>query len=406
MLHFNTVQFAVLVVAVLALFWVISTIVRKAATFSGYQEFQEDVLTIRAALKGEVFRDGDDLVVTGNFGRYPAQMRLSYAENTPGLSLRMHAPVAFKFSAVPKGARATEGRVLVRSGSELLDARFSCRTDHPTQSKMVLGSRAALASLEKLCCSARTFVTLNRGSVELNELTIPDPYLAKHVLDHLKGMEVLGKVSSKIPGSEAIKIERYRARKSHPVMRGAIAAGALVTLMAVVGSARKTESAAPMIAPSQDFGGVLPSDAAEIPRVFSWRVADESDFDQDSLNWLRGNGADPASRFELALQGQGKSQATAYLLKRRDGPGLRVVLLQDHLILLDSEFDDLQAIARVPVFALSSVEWQAPPPALPQADSLLLLRKRGDQRDAYVVYLHDGKLTSAKLTDFRRLSFR
>lgn len=406
MLHFNTVQFALMVVAVLALFWVISAMIRKAATFSGYQEFHDDVQTIRAALKGEVFRDGNDLVVTGNFGRYPAQMRLSYAENTPGMSLRMHAPVAFKFSAVPKGARATEGRVLVRSGSDMLDSRFSCRTDHPTQTKMVLGSRAALSALEKLCCSGRTFVTLNRGSLELNELTIPESFLAKHVLDHLKGMETLGKTAAEIPGAEAIKIERYRAEKSHPLVRAAIAAGALVTLVAVVGSARKTESAAPTVTQTEDYGGVLPSDAAQIPRVFSWRVAEAGDFAPTAYDWLRNNGAEVSTHFDLSIQGQGKPAATVYLLKQRNGTGLRVVVVQESQLLFDSEYPDLEAIARVPASATSDVDWEKIAKDPPQADSLLLLRKRGDQEMAYLLYAPQGRLASVPLEDYRRLSFR
>src|SRR5207253_3109174 len=180
--------------------------VKKSAMMAGYEEYKADIQKIASTLKAEMFRDGNDVVIPGNYKKFPIQVRFSYSETTPGLNIRMQAPVSFTFSVVPKGARATEGRVLVRTGDEMFDARFAARTDHPTQAKMLVSSKIMRTHMEKLCCSSKSYLTLVTGNIELSELVIPSPYTARHVLDHVESMAVLAKEVGEIPGAEKIKI--------------------------------------------------------------------------------------------------------------------------------------------------------------------------------------------------------
>src|SRR5579859_3507965 len=123
---------------------------RDNATVRGYEELLPDVMALSKLLKAERFRDGNDLVVSGNYKKFPAIVRFSYDDNTPGLNIRMKAPSTFTLSVVPKGAKASEGRVQVRTSDEMFDARFVTRTDHPTQARMFLTGKQAPAMLQKL----------------------------------------------------------------------------------------------------------------------------------------------------------------------------------------------------------------------------------------------------------------
>ena len=96
--------FVVLAVVVVAI-GVIIVMVRKSSTFSGYSDVAADAQRIQSAIKGESFRDGNDLVVSGSHDKLPVQVRFSYDENTPGLSIRMSAPANFSFSVLRPAMR-------------------------------------------------------------------------------------------------------------------------------------------------------------------------------------------------------------------------------------------------------------------------------------------------------------
>ena len=70
-----------------------------------------------------MFRDGNDLVLVGNFNSRPTQVRFSYDENTPGLNVRMQAPVSFTFSVVPASClgnvTATKSAAFMRPSTAL-----------------------------------------------------------------------------------------------------------------------------------------------------------------------------------------------------------------------------------------------------------------------------------------------
>jgi len=237
----SPIQIAVIVVSAVSLAGVIISTLRNSAMLAGYDEYKADIQKIATTLKAEMFRDGDDVVIPGNYKKFPIQVRFSYSENTPGLNIRMQAPVSFTFSVVPKGERATEGRVLVRTGDDMFDARFAARTDHPTQAKMLVSSKTMRTHMEKLCCSSKSFLTMVTGSIEVSELIIPGPYTARHVLDHVESMSILAAEVDDIPGAEKVKIQEYKREKSTPVVKIALVVGALVAIAAVFAGRPGTE---------------------------------------------------------------------------------------------------------------------------------------------------------------------
>ncbi|MBV9086197.1 MAG: hypothetical protein JOY79_01820, partial [Acidobacteriaceae bacterium] len=67
---------AVLALALLAAFILFF---RSTATVRGYREISRDVRTIAKSLQdAETFRDGSDLVVSGNYRKLPAMVRFSH----------------------------------------------------------------------------------------------------------------------------------------------------------------------------------------------------------------------------------------------------------------------------------------------------------------------------------------
>src|SRR5437016_5123032 len=204
---------ALAIIAVVGIVGYLIAYVQRSSTMRGYEDLAPDVQAIAKVMKAERFRDGADLVLNGNYGKFPAIVRFSYSDNTPGLNLRMKAPATFTLSVVPKGAKATEGRVQVRTTEEMFEARFVTRTDHPTQARLFLSDKQAMAGLQKLCCSSKTFFTVVTGGLELSELVIPSPYTAKHVSDHLDAMSKIAQSLASMPGADAVKITPYKGEQ-------------------------------------------------------------------------------------------------------------------------------------------------------------------------------------------------
>src|SRR5512143_471800 len=112
------IAIALAIVAVLTLVGLVIAHFRDRNTYAGYEEMVGEARQVAKSLKGELFRDGTDLVASGNFLKLPVVVRFSYAENTQELNIRMSAPATFTLSVVPKGAKAIEGRVLVRTNGD------------------------------------------------------------------------------------------------------------------------------------------------------------------------------------------------------------------------------------------------------------------------------------------------
>lgn len=401
-------QIALGVVAALTLVGVVVSFFRKGALYKGYEELATEAPKIAGAIKGQIFRDGDDLVIAGNYKQYPAQVRFSYSETTPGLNIRMQAPVSFTFSVVPKGERATEGRVLVRTGDDMFDAKFAARTDHPTQAKMLVGSKQMRTQMEKLCCSSKTFLTLTRGAIELSELTIPSPYAGRHVQDHLDSMGILAKAVDDIPGAETIKIEPYvYAEKSTPIFKIALAVGAICTLIAIF-VLEPTAAQPDLTGVNGDAAthtGVAAADAAQIPGINGFHAATAEDFDPNVASWVRSGGQEPAGRAELKLDPADDHPDVAYWIRNADGVN-RIVVLLAGTKFLDSAYGEVLGIARVPHDSLQGVKWRIPPLRPPAGDGLVIVTRHNDAVNSTVLYLAGGRLESGNPENYETLSLQ
>src|SRR5438874_12128392 len=69
--NLSQIQIAILVIAAVSLIGVIVSVIRKSSVFAGYADYQQDILKIARSLKAELFRDGEDLVVSGNHNKLP-----------------------------------------------------------------------------------------------------------------------------------------------------------------------------------------------------------------------------------------------------------------------------------------------------------------------------------------------
>jgi len=379
----SPVQIAVLVIAGVSLLGLIISVIRGSSTFSGYEEYKQEMVKIAKSMHAEIFRDGDDVVIAGNHKKLPLQVRFSYSETTPGLNVRLQAPVSFTFSVVPKGAVATEGRVPVRTGDEVFDARFIARTDHPTQAKMLVGNKVMRTQMAQLCCSSKTYLTLVTGSIELSELVIPSPHTARHVLDHIEAMGALAVAVEAIPGADQVKITPYKRERSSPVVQVAIGVGAIAAIFAVF--LLKPQSAQPdlsgVAAAMATAEGVAAADMSQIPNAMEWHAAKAEEFDRDVAAWVRGGGADVSGRVPLQLDASDPHRDVVYWLVKNGAPGNRLVVLQNGNNIYDAQYPDVVGLARVPLAALGSVDWGAKPIVDASGDALILLR----QTDAGIV---------------------
>ena len=401
------IAIALAIICVVTLVGFIIAHFRDRSTYAGYEDIIGEARQVARSLKGEVFRDGTDLVASGNFFKLPVIVRFSYAENTPGLNMRMSAPATFTLSVVPKGAQATEGRVLVRTSDDMFDAKFTSRSDHPNQAKIFLGGKTVNAALHKLCCSQKTFFTMTSGSMELSELVIPEPYTAHHILDHLESMRRLAAAASEMPGAHTVTIHEIQKERA-VVGRIAIAVGVITAVLVVVGATRNLTSSAkagPVDPGASSVGkGIFPVDATGIPRSARFRAATGNDLDPAATAFLRQSGDVHPGRVPGNYSGQNSPRDVAYLLVGDTG-SWRVVLLAQGVDKLDSEFTSVAFIARVPQDRLMNIPWANRAPAGdPDGDGLLIVRNAGDQTSGNVVYLSGGRIVSGAPANFNQIS--
>lgn len=397
---FSPLQIVLLIVAAVAAIGVIVSIVRNRSTFSGYEEIQDDVREIAAAIRGEVFRDGEDVVINGDYQKRPLVIRFSNAENTPGLNLRMQAPTTFTLTVFPTGERMGEAaRVAVRTADEQFDARFQTRSDQPTQAKMFL-DRSTTAHLQRVMCSKNTFFSLGSSVMELSELLIPSAP-GPHVLEHLRQLLRLDEALKAMPGADTVKVAPLE-RERHLAGRAAIAIGAAVALMSVFAATRvppRTSMAEAPAAPA----GVLPVDAVSIPEINGYRAAVESDFDTAALAWMQGNHLEAQGRLAGDFSGAGHGRDAAYFLIGPKGEH-RLVLLTENANRYDAIFQSLAAVAVIPKDEVGKIEWvRGQKPGAIDGDGLLVIRNGTDPASAMVLFLSGSQVTSYAPVNYQNI---
>jgi hypothetical protein len=399
----SPLQVALLIVAALSMVGAVIAFIRSTMTYSGYSGIVNDVRRIALAMRGEIFRDGADVVISGTYERLPAVVRFSNEESTPGLNIRIQAPATFLLSVVPAGAQVGEGgRNLVRTADEQFDSRFNTRTDQPMQAHMFLNDETT-GLLQRLACSKNTFVSIGNGAIELSELVIPDPDPGEHAIDHLKSMAKLSQALHRMPGSDRVKLLTFE-RSHYVAARAAMVIGAVVALVSVFAATRVSNSE-PVSGVNQTLSaGILPLDATRISNTKDWRAATADDFDPAAVSWLRGNRKQPAGRITGNFSGKGTGRDVAYLLVDAAG-ARRVVLLADNENRYDTKFPYIGLAVRVPKENLNSIKWAGgKAPEGVDGDGLLLLRKPDDPASAIVLFLSGRGIVSASPANYQEIN--
>ena len=385
-------------VAGVIVFWV-----QRVKLYRTYEEIGPDARQIATRLKAEVFRDGNDLVISGSYRGFPSIVRFSHSQNTPGMNIQMRAPASFDLSLSPKKVTTAKGRTVVRTGNVSLDTRFSARTDHPTQVKMIFNDQPATSQLEKLCCSSQTEVTSTTGNFELSELAIPT-YPARHGLDHVESREAIAGFVQKMPGAEGVKVEPMPHGSGKWLFRGLAAAGAVtIVVLLLLHPGSNTSPVVHESAPAFVPDGMAAVDATRIPRLQGWRVFQENDFRDAAAQYLRNNDLPLTGHVTADFSGDGGIPDSAYLLRDAQGR-TRVSMMVDGVLNYDAVFPHIDVIAGIPKANLQSVKWVTNPEFPADGDGLLIIQDASDPKSGVMLMEHANRTFSARPADFTKVS--
>jgi len=399
----SPLQIALFIVAGLAAIGVTVAYLRTRMTYAGYEEIFSDIRKLGSAMKGEIFRDGSDVVISGTWEKNPVVVRFSNQENTPGLNIRMPAAAQFQISVTAAGTQVSEGpRTPVKTSDDMFDARFTTRTDQAMQARMLL-TKPVTAVLQKLACSKNTYLAVGSGCIEQSELTIPEP-AAQHVLDHLKSLAALAAALRNMPGAEKVKILKIEHEK-HVFTRMTMAAGVVVAIASVV-AAVQVPTPIPTGANETLSNGILPTDAVVISNAAAWHAAGPQDLESAGVEMLRTSGIASLGRVEGDFSGTATGQDVAYLLINGDGKK-RVVIIGAHQNRYDVGFNNIAMIARVPKDAVGSIRWKNDKsPTAVSGDGLLIVRQPEVAESGIVVFLTRDAITSFTPTNWRDVQLK
>ncbi len=374
----------------------------------GYTEISRDVKAIAKELKGEIFRDGPDLVISGRAGKFLTVVRFSHAENTPALNILMHAPCNFSLFLSPRNRRVEGGRAAVRLPSEL-DALFQARADDPVEARAFLDGEIQRARLGKLFRSSDGFLTFSRARVEFSRLSLPAQGIGVVVIDHLSSLSALAKVAGTMPGASAVKISDQREKRI--ALKLAITALVILGITVVVGAVdQKKAVPAPQPSKSAAYPPIPPSDAAHILGADDWHIAAVSDFDPVALANLREHhpGAFPG-RVSVEIAGSNEPAGVAYaLVSNSDEKRWRLVVnLADGETVVDSLTGPMSLIAAVPRQNLGAVQWNETAAAAPaDGDGIMVVYKKGDAFKGTVIYFSGTHLRTGFTDAYDTVSVR
>ena len=368
----------------------------KQRRFAGFEDIAADAEKLARFLVGDIFRDGNDLVVAGNCDLLPTVARFSHTPTAAGLNLRMTAPATFALWAAGAEAEVVEGRVRLRTTDPVFDALLTMRTDHPAQAKMFLGHEQVPACLRQLCCSPAIFLTIAPGSIELSEPRIPQPFTGNHVLEHIEAMAVLAEAFSAMPGADALPIKPLRRERK--LLRTVVLVSAVV-LLALFGVAATRVW---RVSQTEQRTGMLLRDAVLIPGVNTWRVATRDDFDPTTIAWVESEKQSPAGHITADFSGNADRRDAAYVLVRPDG-SRRIVLLTAGANRYDATFTHVAIAARVPKANVPAIQWVGDTPLYADGDALLIVRDADDLQSGLVIGVFGKDITIAIPADYQAI---
>lgn len=400
----SPIVIALAIVSVLAFIGAVLSMYRRSLLFSGYKEMAGDAREIARTFGGDISRDGNDLVIAGNINRMPVFVRFSQEENTPGLFIRMEMPALFQLTIVPQGSsQEAEGRTIVRLGDKSFDNKFTTRTDQPSQFRMLLGPRV-IANIQKLCCSNRTFLSVERGVMELTELAIPTGFVGRHVNEHLQQMAEIGKEMAEMPGAHEIKIKPIE-RERNLVARAAIGVGVIAAIGTVAAGYSQRPQLPVAALAAETTPGVDPADARLIPGAASWNlVKPDQDFDGSGLTWARNSNIALSGRMKADLSGSNDVRDEIYVLRRKSGT-FRVVMLSRDEKRYDTEYDKIAVVAPFPKSLVASTQWVGGVPENPDGDGVLIASDPANPAQTVVIFLKGSRIISGQPANYQNIQY-
>ena len=409
-MNFYPILAGVGTIGTLALLGYIISYFRGSVDLSGYQEIAEGAKSVARAMQAKIFRDGDDLVISGYYGELPAMVRFSNARNAPRLNIRMKAPSTLRMSVVPKGTRATEGRVAVPTDDEMFNLRFAILSDHPTPAKRFLTGGQALELMQKLCCFSKNSFQVSAGNLELSELVIPTQHAARHINDHLDSMAKVAQVLGAMPGAEQVKITPFK-RKRDRLITAAIAVLAFTGLIGVASAVEQRLAAASAVsadAAERIPAGVSPTDFPHMRALAGWRLATADDFDPDAVGWASAQTVDVSGHITAQFDTAEDRPDSAYIFIETHGPQVgmrRVVMLERNEEKLDITYPSLAIAGRVAHDNFPTIQWQGKPPVLPpDGDGLLVVLKADDPASGIIFYTRSRQIVTLAPANYQNVS--
>jgi hypothetical protein len=374
----------------------------RRRVFAGYSEFHDELQRVARILKGDIARDGDDLLIQGNYGKVPVMARFSHADNAPELSIRTGAPASFAMCVLTRSASAfKKGRTQIGSRNRVFDSRFSIWSDHPAEARLFLSMKGALEQMQRICNSPHSFLNITPGTVEASELIVPGK-ITEYVLAQLGYLRVLSATLLTMPGADNIKVLPYRQPGSR-LARYAVVVGLLTALVAtlVLYNSPSQILESHSVSPS----GISAADARLIANLDSWRIVREADYDQDAISWLRFENIEPAGRITGDFSGTnaGRDRDVAYILKNENDGLMRVVILSEGKSIYDLRYHSITTAVRVPNSNLGSILWQTSPTGVIDGDGLLIATKADDRSSGMILGFHDQKLVIGVPVDYQKV---
>ena len=369
----------------------------------GYGHIARDVRLLGTAIHGKTERDGEDLVLRGNAHSWPVSVRFSQSDLKPGLNLRMSVPSTITLYCLPRNQREV-GRVPLRSADPRFEARFRLSTNHPLEARVAFSS-ATIGEIEKLCSSTSTFLALENRTLELSELVVPEDNVYQHVLSQIQGMTNIAEATAQMPGVAAKPVRGF-SRPWNWFRTAYLAVPVLLILsIFVLARAHRTPNAPPPPVPYPV--GISIDEAAQIPDIQQWRLAQPVDFEPGALSWLQQRGSSVTGRIPISFTNSATG-GVAYILKRNDGTesrSARLVMFVDGKFRFDLALPELAIVTRIPVDAIESIQWAGRAP-VGQADSdgILMVRRLQGPETATIFFFSGLHLLSGRPRDYQSLS--
>ncbi|MGB9103284.1 MAG: hypothetical protein WCC59_00875 [Terriglobales bacterium] len=296
----------------------------------------------------------------------------------------------------------------MRSVDPRFEARFRLSTNHPLEARIVFFSDATIGEIEKLCSSTSTLLAMENRTLELSELVLPEDGVYQHVLSRIEGMAKIADATAQMPGTATAKAGSGFARQWNWFRTAYVGFPILLILSALVlVRAHKAPSA-----PSPQVlypVGIARDEAAQIPAIQQWRLAQPVDFEPGALGWLQQQGSRLTGRIPVSFTNSATG-GVAYILKRSDGTdrrSARLVMFVAGQLRFDLALPELAIVARIPVDAIESIQWTGRAP-VGQADSdgILVVRRLEGPETATIFFFSGLHLLSGRPKDYQSLSAR